>query len=210
MKEGRPRLYLVSPPMPDPELFPVQFAEAAAAADVASLLMRSADTDDVLLDLVTAVMATGYEHNVAILVDGNAELAARSGADGVHLAGGTDVYSNARSLLGSDRIVGMQFDGSRHTAMELGEAGVDYMAFDQSEPLAIGAGDDAEAVSPLEWWSELFQVPCVAFAPVAAQDVAEAVRAGADFIRPDDDMWASIDRATDTVRRYNALIDEAV
>jgi thiamine-phosphate pyrophosphorylase len=195
--------------MPDPISFPAQFAAAAEAGDVACLLVRCADTEDTMLDLVASVMPIGYERNIAILVDGNAELAARSGADGVHLPGGVEAYRQARALLGSDRIVGVLSNGSRHVAMELGEAGVDYMAFDQTRMMAIGSGETAEDVDPLRWWSELFQVPSVAFAPVAADKVGDTVRAGADFIRPQDGMWSSIDRACDTVRRYNVQIDDA-
>jgi thiamine-phosphate pyrophosphorylase len=209
MNDSRTRLFVVSPPMPDPSTFADLFAAAAAAGDIASLLLRNDDSDGAMLDLIATVMPIGYEYNVAILVEGDADLAARSGADGVHLSGDIEEYRSARALLGSDRIVGIFSKGSRHEAMELGEAGVDYIAFNQTMNIALGSGESEEISNPLSWWAKLFEVPSVAFAPVEADDVVDTIRCGADFIRPVDGMWSSADRAADTVRRYNAKIDEA-
>lgn len=208
MSETRCRLFLVSPPETDPEVFPACFEQAAAAADVASLLVRpNADRNDTI-EVVSAVLAAGYEHNVAILVDGDPEIAAEAGADGVQIAGDLEEYKRARALLGSDRIVGVLSNGCRHTAMEVGEAGADYVAFDQKHALIVGAGETREEVDPISWWSGLFEIPSVAFAPVSVDDVEALVRAGSGFIRPEDAMWSSPNRAADTVKRFNARIDE--
>ncbi len=207
MTNGRSRLFLVSPPNPDPATFPAVFEAAAAAGDVASLLLRFTDTAEATLDLIASIMPSGYDHNVAIIVEGDAELAANSGADGVHIAASADAYSAARTLLGSDRVVGALSNGSRHAAMELGELGVDYIAFDQTTQLEVGSVPGGETVNPLTWWSQLFEVPCVGFDPVECADIAPTIAAGADFIRPPDAMWSSADRASETVRRYNTQID---
>ncbi len=210
MSEPRCRLFLVSPPNADAEDFPACFEQAAKAADVASLLVRPTGDHDDTVDVISAVLAAGYEYNVAILVDGDADIAAESGADGVQVTGDITQYERARTLLGSDRIVGMFSNGSRHAAMELAEAGADYIAFDQGHTLTIGNGDTKEQIDPISWWSSLFEIPSVAFAPTEIGEVEALVRAGCGFIRPDDAMWSSPDRAADTVKRYNARIEEVV
>ncbi len=210
MKESRTRLFLVSPPMPDTSGFASMFEAAAAAGDVASLLIRTEGGEAETLDLIASVLPSGYDHNVAILVEGSAELAARSGADGVHLPGNLEAFHDARKLLGSDRIVGVLSGNTRHAAMEIAEAGADYVAFDQSVSFSIETADGTETFSPISWWGEMFEVPSVAFSPVDPDDIETAVREGADFIRPEDGMWSSADRAAETVRRYNAKIDEAI
>jgi thiamine-phosphate pyrophosphorylase len=208
MSEPRCRLFLVSPANCDAESFPSSFELAAKAGDVASLLIRPTGTQNDTIDVISAVLAAGYEYNVAVLVDGDAEIAAESGADGVQIAGDLEAYERSRTLLGSDRIVGFLSNGSRHAAMEVGEAGADYVAFDQSHALTIGSGDSREQVDPITWWSGLFEIPSVAFAPADIGAVEPLVRAGSSFIRPNDAMWSSPDRAADTVKRYNARIEE--
>lgn len=208
MSEPRCRLFLVSPANCDADAFSTAFKQAAGAGDVASLLLRTSHDDSDTSDLISAVLPAGYDHNVAILVEGNAEIAAEAGADGVQIAGSLQDYEHARKLLGSDRIVGVFSSGSRHEAMELGEAGADYVAFDQNELITIGAGETKERLDPITWWSEMFEIPSVAFAPAEFESIEALVRAGCGFIRPDDAMWSSPDRAADTVKRYNARIDE--
>lgn len=210
MNEPRCRLFLVSPLDADLETFPACFAQAANAGDVASLLIRPLHSADDTVELISSVLATGYDQNVAILVDGDAEIAAQAGADGVQISGGIENFKTARSLLGSDRIVGVMSNGSRHTAMEIGEAGADYFAFDQSQPITVGSGETCEEIDAISWWSALFEIPSVAYSPTAFDDVEALVKAGSNFIRPEDAMWSSGDRAADTVKRYNARIEELV
>ncbi len=208
MSEPRCRLFLVSPAHCDTETFPSSFEQAAKAGDVASLLIRTSHDDSDTIDLISAVLPAGYEHNVAILVEGKADVAAEAGADGVQISGELRHYEHARKLLGSDRIVGVFSSGSRHGAMELGEAGADYVAFDQNDLITIGSGETREQVDPISWWSEMFEIPSVAFAPAEFDSIETLVKAGCGFIRPEEAMWSSPDRAADTVKRYNARIDE--
>lgn len=208
MSDPRCRLFLVSPANCDAETFPAAFEQAARAGDVASLLIRTSHDDSDTRDLISAVLPAGYDHNVAILVEGNVEVVAEAGADGVQITGELRHFERARKLLGSDRIVGVLCSGSRHDAMELGEAGADYVAFDQNDVLTIGSGETKEQIDPISWWSEMFEIPSVAFAPADFESIEALVQAGCGFIRPEDTMWSSPDRAADTVKRYNARIDE--
>ncbi|MGI9412770.1 MAG: thiamine phosphate synthase [Hyphomicrobiales bacterium] len=208
MNDARCRLFLVTPPSADIETFAACFEQAAKAGDVASVLITPAADRGETVDLISAVMPAGYEHNVAVLVADDPELTAESGADGTQISGTLEDYRHARDMLGSDRIIGALANGSRHGIMELGDAGIDYVAFDQTRPIRIGSGDTQEDVDPIAWWSELFEIPCVAFAPAGFDDIDTLVRAGSDFIRPEDAMWSSLERAAETVKRYNARIDD--
>ena len=210
MSDKRCRLFLVSPPNMASDTFRGMFEQAASAGDVASLLVRQLDNRDDTIDLVSSVLPSGYDHNVAILIEGDPEIAAEAGADGVQIAGGIDSFRDARTTLGSDRIVGVLSNGSRHATMEIGEAGADYVAFDQSVPIIMGAGETRDEVDPISWWAELFEIPAVAFAPAGFDEIEDLVKNGSDFIRPEDAMWSSADRAADTVKRYNARIEEFV
>ena len=60
------------------------------------------------------------------------------------------------------------------------EAGVDYVMF--GDPDARGARPSLAAIAErVAWWSELFEIPCVAYAEQFG-DMGELCAAGADFI----------------------------
>lgn len=147
---------------------------------------------------------------VAALIADDAALARALRADGVHLGPGADLmarYEEARSILGAGAIVGVDAGGSRHLAMEAGEAGADYIAFsdvqistddpadsgDASE--ATPADDDdllqSDAASAnkrmskaelVSWWSDIFEVPCVALDGKDVDELRALINCGADFI----------------------------
>jgi thiamine-phosphate pyrophosphorylase len=88
----------------------------------------------------------------------------------------------ARKIVGGSRIVGADAGISRDDAMTLGEAGADYIAFGAPSHLKDRAKGRARRQEMIAWWSELFEVPCVAFDVETASEAAELARVGADFV----------------------------
>jgi hypothetical protein len=77
---------------------------------------------------------------------------------------------------------------SRDDAMSAGEDGVDYLMF--GEPTADGYVPPlAETVERLDWWSQIFEVPCIGYA-AKLDDVAALCAAGADFVALGDAVWS--------------------
>ena len=155
-----------------------RLAAALDAAPIASVLLRPGQTPDAagLKAHVEAIQARG----IAALVADDPALARTLRADGVHLSAGSDIaarYGEAREVLGTRYIVGAEAGASRHDAMELGEAGADYVAFGS----AAGAVTD-DAKDLVDWWSEIFEVPCVGLAATSGADARALAEAGADFI----------------------------
>ena len=175
-----PRLYLVTPPVADATAFAGPLAAALAAGDVAAVLLRLAAADErSLINIAKALGPVAQAKDVALLLDGHAELVARAGADGAHLTSMAE-FGAAFDILRPDRIAGVGGLTTRHDAMTAAEQGADYVMF--GEP-------DAECVRPtfaaieerVAWWAEVFEAPCVAFA-ASIEEVAPLVTAGADFI----------------------------
>lgn len=157
---------------------------AIAAGRPASILISSAsgNSDPVL---TKKLVALAQSHGIAALVDGSYDLVISSGADGLHIGWGENLastYAAARAALGVDRIIGVDAGRSRHNAMELGEAGADYIAF--GIPTHVQDRDKARErrIELIEWWSELFEIPCVAFDVDDAVDAHALSLAGADFV----------------------------
>lgn len=169
------RLYLVTPTVADPQTAAVLLAPALAAADVAAVLLRLAAADErTLVNRIKEIAPLVQERGTALLVDGHAGLAARAGADGAHLAGLAAVRE-AIDALKPERIVGAGGLASRHDAMSAAEAGADYVMF--GEPDTSGKRPSFEAIRErVDWWAEVFEVPCVAYAASLAEvgDLAAA------------------------------------
>jgi thiamine-phosphate pyrophosphorylase len=187
----RRRLYLLTPQLGDTAAFArdigAALAPALPAGEIAAVLLRLEPTDErTLINRVKAVAAAVQRHDVALLLDGHPELAARSGADGAHLAP-IDALTTALPTLKPDRIAGAGGLRSRHDAMLAGEAGADYVMF--GEPDRKGGRPPLAAIEErLAWWSELFEAPCVGYA-ASLDEVAQLAQAGADFVALGDWIW---------------------
>src|SRR5437899_6716046 len=176
-KRPAPRLYLVTPQ--EPAGLADRLAEALAAADVAAVLLRLPQGEGALCaDHARAIAPTVQNKGAALLLDGDAELAVRAGADGAHL-GGVEALAAALPTLKPTHIAGCGRLMTRHEAMVAGEAGADYVMF--GEPDASGRRPSVDAVAErVAWWAELFEIPCVGFA-TSLDEVRPLASAGADF-----------------------------
>lgn len=174
-----PRLYLTTPEVPAAAAIVEPLRAALAAADVAAVLLRLAGSDERgQINAVKALAPVVQEANAALLLDGHATLVARGGADGAHLSG-LEAFDAAVETLKPDRIAGVGGLPTRHDAMLAAEGGADYVMFGDAPGRPLAA-----AVERIEWWSQLFEVPCVAFA-LTGDEIAPLVAAGADFIALD-------------------------
>ncbi len=170
-----PRLFLVAPELPAARLADC-LAAACAAGDVASLVLPPS--------VAKEIAPLAQARSIAVLTTGDPRNAARLGCDGIHIDAAQDHVADARAAVGQDRIVGAFAGASRHFAMEAAEAGADYVAFAQTRRAPGG-----EPI--VGWWSDLFEIPCVAFDPVEPGGLDILLPQNPDFIRPSDVMWES-------------------
>lgn len=177
----RTRLMLVTPPILDPGAITFRLMQAFAGGDVAAVLLRLAPGDErSLTERVKALAPAVQAQNVALVVEASPQVASRGGADGVHLTQGADVIADARSSLKQERIIGAGGLRSRHDAMDMGEAGVDYVMF--GEPRPDGSLPPLPAViERASWWAEIFETPCIAYCP-DAESVPTLIETGAEFV----------------------------
>ena len=192
-----PRLYLVTPRVDDATAFSAQFAAALAAGDVAAVLLRFAEADErTLINCAKMLAAIAQNANVALLLDGHADLVARAGADGAHLTGLAE-FSAAIARLKPDWIAGAGGLSTRHDAMIAAEAGADYVMF--GEPDENGERPAFAAIEErIAWWAEVFEAPCVGFA-ASVDEVTLLVKAGADFVALGDWVWRNPQAIATTV-----------
>lgn len=200
------RLYIVTPP----KLEPVTFAETLKAAlnggDVACLQLRLKDVaDDAIARAVEVLMPIAQSRGVAFLLNDRPDLAAKLGADGVHIGQDDMPYAEARALVGKDKIVGVTCHNSRHLAMEAGEAGADYVAFGAFYPTVTKEPKTTCEIEVLRWWAEVMVVPVVAIGGITVDNAAPLIAAGADFLAVSHGIWAYKDGPAAAVTAFNAL-----
>jgi thiamine-phosphate pyrophosphorylase len=183
-------LYLVTPLLSaaDADAFAKIFAEALKAAPVACALVRLAPDALTHAEAVAApVLRAATDAGCAVLIESDVRLAARLGADGVHVAGAGAELEAAIKRLKPDRIVGAGSLRTRDEAMTAAEMGADYVMFGEPHE-GTRAMSLALLTERVAWWAEIFETPCVVCADTAAAAGALA-DAGADFVALGKAIW---------------------
>ncbi|MBE1237902.1 thiamine phosphate synthase [Phaeovibrio sulfidiphilus] len=206
---ARTRLYLISPSqIDDPDAFAARLDSVFRAGDVASFQLRLKGVEDAaILRAVEAVRPVCHAADVALVLNDRADLAARSGCDGVHLGQEDGSCREARRLLGDDAIIGVTCHDSRHLGMEAAEAGADYVAFGAFYPTGTKEVRHVAGLDVLRWWGSMMVVPCVAIGGITPDNAAPLVEAGADFLAVSAGVWEHPEGPEAAVRAFDALFD---
>lgn len=160
---------------------PARLAAALASGNVASVVI-SAPEGTVATD-VQALIGQVQAAGAAALIRDDAHLAQTLRADGIHLtAGNAKAFGEAREILGSRGIIGVDAGRSRHEAMVAGEGGAEYVGFGVPDHVDDRAKAHRRRCELVAWWSEIFEVPVVAFDVATAEEAGQLAAAGADFI----------------------------
>jgi thiamine-phosphate pyrophosphorylase len=189
------QLYLVSPLDVGGD-FPDRLRRALDAGPVAAFQFRVKDVDQhAAAALAEPLQRICADADVAFIINDSISLAKRLGADGVHLGQDDGDPRDAREALGPNAQIGITCHGSRHLAMEAGEAGADYVAFGAFYP--TNTKDVIHQAEPvlLSWWSTMFEIPCVAIGGITPANAAPLVAAGADFLAVSHAVWGGDEAA---------------
>jgi thiamine-phosphate pyrophosphorylase len=184
------QLYLISPPTIGSD-FADRFKAVAETVAVAAFQLRLKGIDD------HAVARAGEglrkicgDMDIAFIVNDSIALAKRLGADGVHLGQDDGDPREARDVLGRDAQIGITCHDSRHLAMEAGDMGADYVAFGAFYPTGTKEVKHHADIEILNWWSSMFEIPCVAIGGITAGNAQPLIAAGADFIAVSGAIWS--------------------
>ncbi len=200
------QLYLISPLDVGGD-FPAQLEAALGAGPVAAFQFRVKGIDQhEAARLAEPLQAICAAHDTAFIVNDDVALARRLAADGVHLGQGDGDPKEARRILGPDAQIGVTCHGSRHLAMEAGEAGADYVAFGAFYPTTTKTVEHRADPEILTWWQSMFELPCVAIGGITPDNAAMLVEAGADFLAVSGGVWNDPEGAAAAVRRFEKLL----
>ncbi len=190
--EVQSQLYVCAVAGADPQ----QVAARLDAAGAATLLIAAREGGVLTAAEARPLVELAQKKDIAALIEGDAQLARTLRADGVHLPWNKDIaarYAEAREILGTRYIIGVDVGRSRHDAMSFAEDGADYIAFGIPPHVEDRASAAERRLELIFWWSEIFEVPCVAFDVDSVEDATALAAAGADFVamRLDADLAAA-------------------
>ena len=200
-----PRLVLVARPSlmgSDPAGL---LASALTGGDVASLIIVEEAGHRDFQAFAEALVPVAQAANAAVMIAGDSRIAGRARADGIHLVDADrSALDDAMAKAAGRTMVGVSGGATRHEALELGEAGPDYVFFGKLD------GDTWEDPHPLnieraEWWSAMIEIPCIAMGGSAVANIKPLIAAGPDFVALGAAVFSASDPAQ-AVRDANAML----
>jgi thiamine-phosphate pyrophosphorylase len=205
-ERGPCQLYLISPQDVGGD-FPERLKRAVEAGPVAAFQFRIKGIDQhKAAALAEPLQRVCADHDVAFIVNDSIALAKRLGADGVHLGQDDGDPREARRVLGPGAQIGVTVHDSKHLAMEAGEAGADYVAFGSFYPTTTKEVRHYPDPAILDWWSTIFEIPCVAIGGITPENAPPLIAAGADFLAVSGAIWNAPEGEAEAVRRFAALM----
>jgi thiamine-phosphate pyrophosphorylase len=183
-------------------------ADALSGGDVASLIIPAGKTDEVTLQkLGEAIVPIAQDKGVAVMIENDTRIAGRVKADGVHLETDPSSLREQVEALGDRLMVGAGGIKTRDEALDLGEAGPDYVFFGR-----FGYDTKPEAHSRnlklAEWWSEMVSVPCIVLGGADSASALVVAQTGADFVAMSAAIFGGENGAPgEAVAAINALLD---
>lgn len=174
-------LYVLTPDIDD-TLALVAKVDAALEGGARALQYRHKRADSGLREAQALALAECCRtHGALFIVNDDAVLAAKVGADGVHLGEGDIGVASARRAVGDTALIGASCYNDLSRAREMVAAGADYLAFGSLFDSAVKP-DACKAALRLLGEARTLGVPVVGIGGIDAGNAGSAIEAGADAV----------------------------
>lgn len=208
MQTERCRLVLITPDIAVVPDVAERLKNALEAGDVASVIIPDWGMDeDQFQDQAATLSGIAQEAGAASLIAGAPRVAARIGADGIHVDGNRFELDDAIRQYQNRMIVGSGGARTRDVALDLGEAQPDYMFFGRfgydktPEPhprnLTLGT-----------WWAQMIEIPCIVMAGSDLASVGKVAETGAEFVAVSEVVFSADADAAEAVRAANQRLED--
>jgi thiamine-phosphate pyrophosphorylase len=135
--------------------------------------------DEELLEVARAARRLCDEHQALLILNDRPELAVAADADGVHVGQDDMLVSEARAIVGADRIVGL----STHTPAQVDAArGVDYIGVGPVYETPTKSGRRAVGTELVRHAAAHARVPFFAIGGIGPTNIAPVLAAGAGSV----------------------------
>ncbi len=197
-------LYAITPDLADTQKL-IQQVRLALEGGTSWLQYRNKNADQLLkLRQATALMPLCREFAVPLIINDNLELALEINADGVHLGAQDCLISDAKSKLGSDKIVGASCYDNLQRALSAEAEGADYVTFGSFFPSTVKPDAVRAPLKLLHEAKARLRVPVVAVGGIDLQNASSLIGAGADAVAVISTLFNAKD-IRETARKFSAL-----
>lgn len=175
-------LYAITPGFSD-EAAVLTSCEQVLAAGARVLQYRDKGADETTAERRASLLARlCADHEALFIVNDDPVLAARVGADGVHLGGDDPSLRSARATLGDGPLVGASCYADLDRARAAMDAGADYLAFGAFHETANRPGAPRADLDLLARARGEFQAPIVCIGGIRADNAPALISAGTDAV----------------------------
>jgi thiamine-phosphate pyrophosphorylase len=183
------------------------FLDAAlgAGVQIVQLRMKGASDEPILATAARVARACAI-HGALFILNDRPDLAARAGADGVHVGQDDVPVSEARAVLGEHGIVGL----STHSPDQIEAAaglGVDYIGVGPVHATPTKPGRPAVGLDLVRYAAEHAPMPFFAIGGITPENLADVRAAGAARVAVVRALTQARDAAAVTRRLRRALAD---
>jgi thiamine-phosphate pyrophosphorylase len=196
-------LYAVTPDEPDTARMCTR-VEAALSGGARLLQYRNKTASNALrFEQAAALLAVCRRHDVPLIVNDDLELAARIGADGVHLGRDDGNAANARDRL-PHALIGVSCYNEIERAFDAKNGGADYIAFGRFFASSTKPGDIRASLDLVAEARRRVALPIVAIGGITLDNARPLVAGGVDALAVVSALFDSDDVAA-TARRFADL-----
>lgn len=208
-------LYAITPEhlVRDPDRL-LSAVDAALGAGLALLQFRDKWNAEPLREqLARALLARCQARGTPLIINDDAALAARIGADGAHLGGSDGSLDAARALLGPRAVLGATCGNSLERALSATQAGASYVAFGRFHPSRSKPNAPPAELQTLRAAHTTVRVPICAIGGVTPDNAPSLIAAGADLVAAIGGVFGHADSTNHdvavAVRAYRRAFDTA-
>jgi len=188
-------LYAVTPEMPDTAELAAR-VRAVLAGGACLLQYRSKNADAALRRRQAgALLQLCREHDVPLIINDDAGLAAELGADGVHVGRDDADLGAARRLLGGARILGASCYNDLDRAIAAVARGANYVAFGAAFPSPTKPGAVRAPLSLYAAARSRLELPIAAIGGITVDNAPQLIAAGVDLLAVISDLFEATDVA---------------
>ena len=187
-------LYAITDQVLIPDAKFSQSVEAALRGGARIVQYRDKRENDVLRQqLATEMVRLCREYGALSIINDDVELAAKVGADGVHIGKDDAALTLARARLGQGAIIGVSCYNRLELALDAEKQGADYVAFgaffpSNTKPEAVPASLDLLLTA-----KEQLNIPICAIGGIHSANAQPLLDAGVDMLAVISDIFAADD-----------------
>lgn len=175
-------LYAITPDESDTARL-MQKVQAALDGGIHLLQYRNKIADDALqLAQASALVNLCHSYQVPLIINDSVALCQQVNADGVHLGNSDTTITEARRILGNNKMIGASCYNDLSLARHAKNTGADYVAFGACFPSSTKPNAPRATPELFTLCRNALNIPCVAIGGITAENASVVIHAGADAI----------------------------